>query len=284
MRIRQKPKPASSTNGHSAAANGALSHTVATNGKTPAAAARTHPDERPLPRHVAIIMDGNGRWAQERGLSRQKGHRSGAENIRRVIRAAGERGITTLTLYAFSTENWSRPRAEVSALIRLIPRFIKNELKELHENGVRLVHIGHLESLDSKIREQVEQAMELTKDNTRMTVALAFSYGGRDEIVQAVRRIAADGVPADRIDEALVAEYLYTASIGDPDLLIRTAGEMRLSNFLLWQSAYAEFYSTPAFWPDFDGDELDRALDAYAARVRRFGGLEPAKNGAKPRK
>jgi undecaprenyl diphosphate synthase len=276
VRIRQKPKPAQSTNGHSPATNGVEPHTLPQNG-------HAVKEDRPVAGHVAIIMDGNGRWAQERGLSRQKGHRSGAENIRRVIRAAGERGISTLTLYAFSTENWSRPRAEVSALIRLIPRFIKSELKELHANGVRLVHIGHLESLDPKIREQVEQAMELTKNNTRMTVALAFSYGGRDEIVQAVRRIVADGVPADGIDEALIASYLYTAEIGDPDLLIRTAGEMRLSNFLLWQSAYAEFYSTPAFWPDFDERELDRALEAYATRVRRFGGVEPAKNGAKPR-
>jgi undecaprenyl diphosphate synthase len=276
VRIRQKPKPAQQTNGYTAGTNGVLPQPLSTNG-------HAGKDDRPIPSHVAIIMDGNGRWAQERGLSRQKGHRSGAENIRRVIRAVGERGISTLTLYAFSTENWSRPRAEVSALIRLIPRFIKSELRELHENGVRLVHIGHLESLDPKIREQVEQAMELTKDNKRMTVALAFSYGGRDEIVQAVRRIVADGVPVDSINEALLASYLYTAEIGDPDLLIRTAGEMRLSNFLLWQSAYAEFYSTPAFWPDFDERELDRALEAYTTRVRRFGGVEPAKNGAKPR-
>ncbi len=277
MRIRQKPKAPTATNGHVAAKNGSAPLAGAPNGV--AAEART------VPGHMAIIMDGNGRWAKERGLSRQKGHRSGAENIRRVIRACGERGISTLTLYAFSTENWSRPRAEVSALIRLIPRFIKSELKELHENGVRLLHIGNLESLDPKIREQVEQAMEMTKDNTRMTVALAFSYGGRDEIAHAVRRIVRDGVRADRIDERLIASYLYTAEIGDPDLIVRTAGEMRLSNFLLWQSAYAEFYSTPAYWPDFDEQEIDRALDAYAQRVRRFGGVKtPSKNGAKPRK
>jgi undecaprenyl diphosphate synthase len=223
-------------------------------------------------------MDGNGRWAKQRGLSRQKGHRAGAENIRRVIRAMGERGVRTLTLYAFSTENWSRPRTEVSALIRLIPRFIKSELRELHENGVRLLHIGRLDRLDEKIRRQVEDAIELTKDNDRMTVALAFNYGGRAEILDAARRIAEDGVPAERIDEALFSSYLYTADIGDPDLVVRTAGEMRLSNFLIWQSAYAEFYSTPAYWPDFDESEIDRALRAYAGRERRFGGVE-SKNG-----
>ena len=230
-------------------------------------------------------MDGNGRWAKARGLSRQKGHRAGAENIRRVIRGMGERGVEVLTLYAFSTENWTRPRTEVSALIRLIPRFIKSELKELHENGVRLIHIGDLSALDANIRKQVEDAVELTKDNRRMTVALAFSYGGRAEIVEAVRRIIAERVPASRIDEALVASHLYTASIGDPDLVIRTAGEMRLSNFLLWQSAYAEFYSTPTTWPDFDDAEMDAALAAYATRVRKFGAVEPkSPNGAKPPK
>ncbi|HLB22550.1 MAG TPA: polyprenyl diphosphate synthase [Dehalococcoidia bacterium] len=241
---------------------------------------------RTIPRHVAIIMDGNGRWANERGLSRQKGHRAGAENIRRVIRGMGERGVEVLTLYAFSTENWTRPRTEVSALIRLIPRFIKSELKELHENGVRLVHIGDLQALDQNIRKQVEDAIELTKGNRRMTVALAFNYGGRTEIVEAVRRIVAEKTPAARIDEALLSSHLYTAAIGDPDLIVRTAGEMRLSNFLLWQAAYAEFYSTPAYWPDFDGAEMDRALDAYAQRVRKFGAVEPraVRNGAKPSK
>jgi undecaprenyl diphosphate synthase len=192
----------------------------------------------------------------------------------------GERGVEVLTLYAFSTENWTRPRTEVSALIRLIPRFLKSELKELHENGVRLIHLGDLKALSEPIRKQVEDAIDLTKDNRRMTVALAFNYGGRAEIVEAVRRIAADRVPASRIDEALLSSYLYTASIGDPDLVVRTAGEMRLSNFLLWQSAYAEFYATPAFWPDFDEREMDRALEAYAARVRKFGAVEP-RNGAK---
>src|SRR5262245_12815961 len=162
------------------------------------------------PRHVAIIMDGNGRWAQERGLSRQQGHRAGTENIRRIIQAFGERGVQVLTLYAFSTENWTRPRREVSALMRLIPRVIQREVKELHRNGVRLVHLGNLDPLDERVRGKVEEAIELTKDNDRMTVALAFNYGGRDEIVDAVRRIVADRVPAARVDESLVGSYLYT--------------------------------------------------------------------------
>jgi undecaprenyl diphosphate synthase len=223
-------------------------------------------------------MDGNGRWAQQRGLSRQQGHRAGTENIRRIIQAFGERGVEVLTLYAFSTENWARPRREVNALMRLIPRVIERELKELHENGVRLVHVGDLEPLDERLRAKVLDAIELTKNNDRMTVALAFNYGGRAEIVEAMRRIAADAVPAERIDEALVASYLYTAGLPELDLLIRTAGDMRISNFLLWQAAYAELYFTPTLWPDFDEAEIERALDAYAQRERRFGGV-PSKNG-----
>ncbi len=273
MRLRQKAKP---VNGH--ALNGAV---------PPAAPApvlvadKRRPAPRRVPRHVALIMDGNGRWAKQRGLSRQAGHRAGTENIRRIIEAFGERGVEVLTLYAFSTENWTRPRREVSALMRLIPRVINREIKELHKNGVRLVHIGRLDPLEPKIREKVEQAIALTKDNDRMTVALAFNYGGRDEIIDAVRRVVTDRVKPDRIDEALFSSYLYTSEIGDPDLVIRTAGEMRLSNFLLWQSAYAEFYATPTLWPDFDEAEIDRALDAYARRERRFGGIEAA-DRAKP--
>jgi len=244
-------------------------------------AARGRTAEAQVPRHVAIIMDGNGRWANERGLSRQAGHRAGTENIRRIIEAFGERGVEVLTLYAFSTENWTRPRREVNALVRLIPRVIRREIKELHERGVRLVHIGSLEPLPAEVRKRVEEAIELTKDNTRMTVALAFNYGGRAEIVEAVKRIVRDRVRAERIDDELFSRYLYTAEIGDPDLVIRTAGEMRLSNFLLWQSAYAEFYATPTYWPDFNEREIDRALAAYARRQRRFGGIEPS-NGTKP--
>ncbi len=234
-----------------------------------------------VPRHVAIIMDGNGRWAARRGLSRQAGHRAGTENIRRVITSFGEHGIEILTLYAFSTENWTRPRREVNALVRLVPRVINREIKELHRNGVRLVHVGSLDPLAPEVRKKVEDAIELTKDNDRMTVALAFNYGGRAEIVDAVRRIVADRVKPERIDEALFASYLYTAGLGDPDLVIRTAGEMRLSNFMLWQSAYAEFYATPTLWPDFGEDDIEQALKAYADRERRFGGVGPV-NGKSP--
>jgi undecaprenyl diphosphate synthase len=249
--------------------------------RTPAAVSRLADRVENIPQHVAVIMDGNGRWAQERGLSRQQGHRAGTENIRRIIQHFGERGVRVLTLYAFSTENWSRPRREVNALMRLIPRVLQRELKELHKNGVKLVHIGSLDPLDPAVRSKVEDAIELTKNNDRMTVALAFNYGGRAEILDAVRRIVADGVPADAIDEALFARYLQTAHLPDPDLVIRTAGEVRLSNFLLWQSAYAEFYSTPTYWPDFDETEIDRALVSYANRVRRFGGVDE-QNGVKP--
>ena len=240
------------------------------------------------PSHVAIIMDGNGRWAQERGLSRQAGHRAGTENIRRVIEAAGERGIKYLTLFAFSTENWVRPRREVNALLKLIGPFLDRELGTLHDNGVRLVHLGCLDPLSADLQGRVRKAIELTKDNDRLTVCLAFNYGGRAEIIDAARRIVDAGVSASEITEERFASYLNTADLPDPDLIIRTAGEMRLSNFLLWQAAYAEYYSTPAYWPDFDAAEMDRALAAYTQRTRRFGGLGPpdaggARNGARDR-
>src|SRR5207249_1248472 len=211
---------------------------------------------RPTPKHVAIIMDGNGRWAKQHGLSRQAGHRAGTENIRRIIQGFGERGVEVLTLYAFSTENWSRPRREVNALMRLIGRVIDREVNELHASGARLVHIGNLDPLEPSLRKKVEQAIELTKDNKQIIVALAFNYGGRAEIIDAVKRIIADGVAAERVDEALFSSYLYTAELPDPDLIIRTAGEVRLSNFLLWQSSYAEMYATPTYWPDFDESEI----------------------------
>jgi undecaprenyl diphosphate synthase len=228
---------------------------------------------KPLPVHVAIIMDGNGRWAKERGLSRQAGHRAGTENIRRIINYLGERGVPYLTLYAFSTENWARPRPEVRALMQLVARVIKREIKELHERGVRLVHLGRLDNLAPSLRRQVLDAIDLTKGNTQMTVAIAFDYGGRAEIVDAVRRIIADGLTPDQVDEEMISSYLYTAGVPDPDLVIRTAGEMRLSNFLIWQAAYAEYYSTPTYWPDFGPESVEEALRAYARRERRFGGL-----------
>ncbi|MCI0856183.1 MAG: di-trans,poly-cis-decaprenylcistransferase [Chloroflexi bacterium] len=229
-----------------------------------------------LPQHVAIIMDGNGRWAQQNNVSRQAGHRAGAENIRRVIETFAMYEVPVLTLFAFSTENWVRPRREVNALIRLIGHFIDRELQQLHENGVRLHHMGSLDPLSADLRNRVEEAMELTKDNDRITVNVAFNYGGRMEILEAVRHIIEDGVPADRIDEELFATYLDTDGLPDTDLVIRTAGEQRLSNFLLWQTAYAEYYTTPVYWPDFNVDEIERALIEFSHRQRRFGGVGEA--------
>ena len=261
------------------------------NGKTPHNGAANVPSHGKVPSHVAIIMDGNGRWAKERGLSRQAGHRAGSENIRRVLQAFGERQIKYLTLFAFSTENWGRPRREVNALLRLAGRFIDRELNALNEKGVRLIHLGSLDGLSPDLARRVLEAQEMTRNNTAITLCVAFSYGGRAEIVEAVKRLIAEGVAPDQIDEALFGRYLNTGGIPDPDLVIRTGGEMRFSNFLIWQSAYAEFYSTRAYWPDFDETELDRALDAYAGRERRFGGLvdtDPMtdanghRNGSKP--
>ena len=226
---------------------------------------------RSIPEHVAIIMDGNGRWAQERGLSRQAGHRAGTENIRRIITAFAERDVRYVTFFAFSTENWMRPRREVNALIRLVGRVIDRELNALHEHGVRLVHIGSLDQLSSDLQRRGRDAIELTKDNTRLTVCLAFNYGGRAEIIGAVKRMIEAGVPTEDIDEEKLESYLQTCNLPDPDLIIRTGGEMRLSNFLLWQAAYAEYYSTPVYWPDFDEAQIDVAFEAYAQRVRRFG-------------
>ena len=232
-----------------------------------------------VPQHVAIVMDGNGRWAQERGLSRQAGHRAGTENIRRVIETFAAYEVPVLTLFAFSTENWARPKREVNALIRLIGHFIDRELKALHQNGVRLCHLGSLDPLAPDLRRRVEEAVKLTKENSRITVNVAFNYGGRKEILDAVRRIIEDGVSPESIDEPLFSSYLTTQGLPDPDLVIRTAGEVRLSNFLLWQSAYAEYYATSAYWPDFDGEEIAQALLAYSHRQRRFGGVVEEKTG-----
>ena len=227
------------------------------------------------PAHVAIIMDGNGRWARQRGLSRPAGHRAGAENIRAVIEAFADRGVKYLTLFAFSTENWGRPRKEVDALLRLPGRVINREIDALHEKGIRLRHIGRLDPLSRRLQKKLHEAIELTRNNKGMTVNVAFNYGGRDEILEAVRRIVADSLTPERIDEKLFDSYLYTAELPDPDLIIRTAGELRMSNFLLWQSAYAEYYATPTYWPDFDAAEVDRALEAYGRRQRRFGLVRP---------
>ncbi len=224
-----------------------------------------------VPRHVAIIMDGNGRWARERGLPRLAGHRAGTENTRRVIESCVEHGVPVLTLYAFSTENWQRPRDEVDGLLHILSQVIDRETKALHANGVRLRHLGNLDGLPPALRERVHHAVDLTRDNERLRLNVAFNYGGRDEILGAVRRLLAAGVRPDEVTEELFSSYLHTDGLPDPDLIIRTAGEMRLSNFLLWQAAYAEYWSTATYWPDFGKEEFYGALCAYGQRQRRFG-------------
>jgi undecaprenyl diphosphate synthase len=224
-----------------------------------------------VPRHVAIIMDGNGRWARERGLPRLAGHQAGTDNTRAIIESCVEFGVPMLTLYAFSTENWYRPREEVDGLLTILSEVIDRETAALHENGVQLRHIGSLEGLPLGLRDRVLAAIALTRHNSRLILNVAFNYGGRAEILQAVRRLLDEQVRAEDVTEELFASYLHTAGMPDPDLIIRTAGEMRLSNFLLWQAAYAEYWSTPTHWPDFGKDEFYRALCAYAERQRRFG-------------
>lgn len=224
-----------------------------------------------VPYHVGIIMDGNGRWAQARGLPRLAGHRAGTENIRRVLRTSVEFGIKILTIYAFSTENWNRPPAEVRGLMDILGRVIDHELKDLHKNGVQLRHIGRLEGISDRLRKRVLHAIELTKNNDTLILNVAFNYGGRAEILDAVRSLLREGVSPNLLTERLFADHLYTAGVPDPDLIIRTGGEMRLSNFMIWQAAYAEIYSTPTYWPDFDQAELHKALVQYANRERRFG-------------
>ncbi len=227
-----------------------------------------------IPAHVAIIMDGNGRWAKQRGLPRNEGHRAGVENMRRVLEGAVEFGVKVLTIYAFSTENWGRPDAEVRGLMGIFEDVLRREVVELHKNGVKLRHLGMLEGISDEMKQSVGQAIELTKHNDRITLNVAFNYGGRAEILDAIRRMMRDGIAPDQVDETVFARYLYTAGLPDPDLIVRTAGEMRLSNFLIWQSAYAEYYSTPTYWPDFDKQELYHALRAFSQRQRRFGKLE----------
>ena len=233
--------------------------------------AHNSPAVSEIPTHVAIIMDGNGRWAEERGLTRTDGHRAGTQNIRRILHAFASHGVEYLTLYAFSTENWERPAEEVKALIEILEDMIRRETDELHAEGIRLVHIGRLDRLPNEVQRAISDAIEMTKDNTKFTVALAYDYGGRSEMTQAIRSIVADGIPPSEIDEALVGGYLYTSGIPDPDLIIRTAGEMRISNFLLWQAAYAEYYSTDVYWPEFDESEVDKAVAAYGRRRRKYG-------------
>ncbi len=226
-----------------------------------------------IPHHVAIIMDGNGRWARQRGLPRLAGHRAGTDNIRRIIEAAVEYHVKMLTLYAFSTENWKRPTEEVRGLMNILLHVIDREADNLNRNGVQLRHLGSTEGLDRSLLERIQYAVELTRHNQRIVVNVAFNYGGRAEIVEAARRIVQEGIPPEEVTEELFASRLYTAGAPDPDLIIRTAGEMRLSNFLLWQAAYAEYWSTPTFWPDFGKEELHEAILEYGRRRRKFGAL-----------
>jgi undecaprenyl diphosphate synthase len=226
-----------------------------------------------IPAHVGIIMDGNGRWASRRGLPRLAGHHAGTENVRRITIACSDAGVEVLTIYAFSTENWRRPLDEVRGLMSLLAQRIDHEAAELHRNNVQIRHVGSLEGIAPTLAARVEHAVELTQHNTRMVLNVAFNYGARHEIARAVRRMLADGVAADDVTEERIDQYLDTAGLPDVDLVIRTAGEMRLSNFLLWQAAYAEYYSTPVCWPEFGRDELYEAFREYGRRVRRFGGL-----------
>jgi len=223
------------------------------------------------PRHVAIIMDGNGRWAKKRGLPRLVGHNAGGDNIRPVVKIFADHGVKYLTIYMFSTENWNRPRIEVAGLLSLLGKKIDQETQAFHEQNIRLIHLGRLDRSSPKLKEKVEGAVELTKNNTGLTLCLAFDYGGRDEIVQAARRIATAGIADDNMDESVFVRYLYNPDIPDPDFVIRTGGESRLSNFLLWEAAYSELYFTPVLWPDFGRKDIEEALSEYKRRQRRFG-------------
>jgi undecaprenyl diphosphate synthase len=230
---------------------------------------------RSLPRHIAIIMDGNGRWAQSRGLPRIAGHRRGAEAVRRTLAAAGELGVPYLTLFGFSSENWKRPSSEIHDLMALLRHYLRGEIAELHRNGVRLKVIGQIARLAPDIVSLIEHAESATQDNTAITLTIALSYGGRAEIVAAVQAIAAQvaqgGLAVDEVDESCLARHLFTAEIPDPDLLIRTSGEQRISNFLLWQCAYSELVFTKTLWPDFSRSDLEQAIDEYCGRERRYG-------------
>jgi len=227
----------------------------------------------PFPNHVAIVPDGNGRWAELRGLSRLEGHKAGAENMWRMVRYFNEYPIKYLTLYGFSTENWNRPEGEVSGLFHILEERIDRDAPELLKKGIRLRHLGRLGELPQGLQRTINRAVELTKSNTGMTLNLAFNYGGRAEILDAVRRLVTEGIPPRNIDEKLFNNYLYTAGLPDVDLLIRTGDELRLSNFLLWQTAYSEYHFTDVLWPDFDKKDVEKALLAYSHRQRRFGRL-----------
>lgn len=224
-----------------------------------------------IPTHIAIIMDGNGRWARARGLPRLAGHRAGTENLRKIVKACVEFGIKYLTIYAFSTENWGRPQNEVEGLMNIFDDVFDRELDELHRQGAQLRHVGRMEGIRKSMQAKIRKGVEKTKDNDRLVLNVAFNYGGRDELIHAMREMIQDGVIPEDISDELVSEYLYTAESPDPDLVIRTSGEMRVSNFMLWQSAYAEWVFPETFWPDFGREELLEAIQEYASRERRFG-------------
>jgi len=227
----------------------------------------------PLPNHIAFIMDGNGRWAEQHGLPRLEGHRAGIESARSVIECLREYHIGYVTLYSFSTENWQRPEDEVRGLLKILKESIGKETAEFHKRGIRIRHLGRLEELPPHLKLAIKKAVERTKNNTQMTLSFAFNYGSRLEILDAVRSIITEGIPPRDIDDKLFNSYLYTTGLPDVDLVIRTGGDLRISNFLLWQSAYSEYYFTEVLWPDFNTEELEKALVSYSQRQRRFGGL-----------
>ncbi|MDP3062190.1 MAG: polyprenyl diphosphate synthase [Chloroflexota bacterium] len=234
-------------------------------------APQLHRDGLKLPTHVGIIMDGNSRWAARLNLPRLAGHEAGVRNVRRTLETLVQRGVKYVTLYAFSTENWNRPTEEIQGIMALLEHVIQAETQGLHKQGVRILHLGRTDRLSPSLRDAVARAQELTRDNTRATLCVAFDYGGRAEILEAVRRLLAKGIAPAELDEELFSRNLYTAGLPDPDLVVRTGGELRLSNFLLWQSAYSEYYATKTLWPDFDDAEIAKALEAYGHRQRRFG-------------
>jgi undecaprenyl diphosphate synthase len=224
-----------------------------------------------IPTHIAIIMDGNGRWALEKGLPRLSGHRAGTENLREVIESCAEFGIKYLTIYAFSTENWKRPQEEIQGLMRIFKNMLDRELQNLHENGVQLRHLGSLDRIDKELQKKVAEAIKLTKDNQTLVLNVAFNYGGRDEILRAVKKIINNGHDGEDLDAEEFSKFLYTSDSPDPDLIIRTSGEYRSSNFMIWQGAYSEWYFTPTYWPDFNREELLKALVEFDQRDRRYG-------------
>lgn len=227
-----------------------------------------------LPKHVAIIMDGNGRWAMKHNLPRLEGHKKGALNARHVVETFVEYNVPYLTLYAFSTENWNRPRTEIEGIFKCLEDRLDEGIQVALEKNVKIHHLGKLNGLPAKIQRKIKEAQQLTRNNNRITLGLAFNYGSRDEIVEATQNIIRNGIEVKDVNDTVLSQYLYTAGIPDPDLIIRTGGEMRLSNFLLWQAAYAEIYFTRVLWPDFNKDDIDKALIAYSKRQRRFGSLK----------